>query len=115
MIRKLVDFFFLSFGIFLPWSLRCRYSEFLLRLESGRFISKVFLHLGENYLRQGKIEPAVENLKLAIDSGPDKASKADARLLLARCYRGSGEDQKSADEIADWYKSEKGRVSRKEL
>jgi len=115
--KRVVSFVELTIGIFLPWKLRCRYSEFLMRLDREgptnitSQISKekqrnieMFLHLGSVYAQEGNLDLAIENLKKAIEIDPGHRQAAGTYLFLASLYKRRGELDKSVDEIVNSYK-----------
>ena len=116
-VNKAVSFVELTIGIFLPWKLRCRYSEFLIRLDGMRpfnFTSQtreekqrnceMFSHLGVVYAQEGNLDLAIENVKKALEIDPDSRQATGGYLLLASLYKRRGELDKSVDEIVNFYK-----------
>lgn len=115
--KRVVSFVKLTIGIFLPWELRCRYSEFLSRLDGYspiNFTSQItkekqrnferFLHLGSVYVQGGNLNLAIENLKKALEIDPDNRQAAGIHLLLASLYKRRDRLDKSVDEIVNFYK-----------
>ena len=113
-IKRGITFIELTLGIFLPWWLRCKYSELLFRLEAGKINDiigtkkerdfAIFFHLGRVYAQEGKMGLAIENLKRALEANSDNNKAKDIHLLLSRCYKTEGMLDKSIDEIVIWYK-----------
>jgi len=116
--ERFVIFFELAVGVLLPWKLRCRYSELLLRLERPRWNKIVnnetserdrdydrFLHLGYYYLRESKIELAIESLNKALEIDYHNKKTKDVYLLLAKCYLLKGQQDGYIEALINSYKS----------
>jgi len=116
-IKRGVTFFELMIGVFLPWRLRCKYSEFLMRIEGMKpinFNSQIikekernfekFLHLGTFYAKEGRFELAIESLNKALEVDPANRKAGNVCLLLSNYYKCKGELDKSIDKIVDFYR-----------
>lgn len=114
--KRIIDFVELMMGLFLPFRLRCKYSELLLIFKLGKINNimgigdekerdfDMFSHLGSVYAQEGKMELAVENLNRALEVDPDNNKARDIHLFFSRRYRAKEELDKSIDEIVTWYK-----------
>jgi len=100
-LNRVIVFMELSLAIFLPWRLRCKFSELLNRLEVAQIkgvIKKgtkkerdfdMFFHLARYYANQGKMELAFENLKKALEISPNSNKAKDVYEFILKCSKTS--------------------------
>jgi tetratricopeptide (TPR) repeat protein len=102
----------LTIGCFLPWKLRCKYSEFLMKL-GGRipinFGSQIiedkqrnfekYLLSGAFYVKEGKFKKATEELSRALEIDPNNYRVAYIYHLLSICYNYKGESDRSLEKM----------------
>ena len=118
--KRTLTFIELMIGLFLPWKLRCKYSELLQRLDNGipaYITSRItedkqrnferHLQLGNSYLKEGELDKAIENLNQALELDPHNRGAIDIHHLLSICYKHKNETEKYIESIVNLYQVNK--------